>query len=140
MERTVERVDVWAAGIKDKPGALAAKLSALAEAGADLEFIISRRCPDRPGEGVVFVCPLRGDEEIQAAGAVGFAAANSLHTVRVEGENRPGGGAKLLGKLGKAGLNMRGFSAAAIGKRYVAYIALDTVEDAAKAMKLLAGN
>jgi len=140
MERIVERVDVWAAGIKDKPGALAGKLSALAEAGADLEFIIARRCPDKPGEGVVFVSPLRGDEEVQAAGAVGFAAANSLHTVRVEGENRPGGGAKLLEKLGKAGLTMRGFSAAAIGKRYIAYIAVDTAEDAAKAMKLLAGK
>ena len=140
MERIVERVDVWAAGIKDKPGALAGKLSALAEAGADLDFIVSRRCADKPGEGVVFVSPLRGDEEVQAAGEVGFAAANSLHAVRVEGENRPGGGAKLLGKLGKAGLNVRGFSAAAIGKRYIAYIALDTAEDAAKAMKLLAGD
>jgi hypothetical protein len=140
MERIVERVDVWAAGMKDKPGALAGKLSALAEAGADLDFIISRRCPDKPGEGVVFVSPLRGDEEIQAAGAVGFAAANSLHTVRVEGENRSGGGAKLLDKLAKAGLNMRGFSAAAIGKRYIAYIALDTAEDAAKSMKLRAGE
>jgi hypothetical protein len=140
MERIVERVDVWAAGIKDQPGALAAKLSALAEAGADLDFIVSRRCADRAGEGVVFVSPLRGDEEVQAAGEVGFAAANSLHAVRVEGENRPGGGAKLLGKLGKAGLNVRGFSAAAIGKRYIAYIALDTAEDAAKAMKLLAGD
>ena len=140
MERIVERVDVWAAGIKDKPGALAGKLSALAEAGADLDFIVSRRCADKPGEGVVFVSPLRGDTEIQAASGVGFAAANSLHAVRVEGENRPGGGAKLLDKLGKAGLNVRGFSAAAIGKRYIAYIALDTAEDAAKAMKLLAGK
>jgi len=140
MERIVERVDVWAAGIKDKPGALAGKLSALAEAGADLDFVISRRCADKPGEGVVFVSPLRGDEEVQAAAEVGFAAANSLHSVRVEDDNRSGAGAKLLGKLAKAGINARGFSAAAMGKRYIAYIAFDTAEDAAKAIKLLAGK
>jgi len=139
MERIVERVDVWAAGIMDQPGALAGKLSALVEAGADLDFVISRRCPDKPGEGVVFVSPLRGDKEVQAAGAVGFAVANSLHAVRVEGENRTGAAEALLGRLGKAGLNVRGFSAAAMGGKYIAYIALDTPEDAAKAIDLLTG-
>ena len=134
MERIVERVDVWAAGIKDAPGSLAGKLSALAEAGADLDFVIARRCPDKPGEGVVFVSPLRGDEEVQAAGEVGFTTANSLHAVRVEGDSRSGAGAELLGKLGAGGINVRGFSAAAMGKRYIAYIAFDSADDAARAM------
>ena len=140
MERIVERMDVWAAGIMDQPGSLAGKLAALAEAGADLDFIISRRCPDKPGEGVVFVSPLRGDKEIKAGGAIGFAVANSLHAVRVEGGNHPGIAAKLLGRLGEAGLNVRGFSAAAMGGQYIADIALDTPEAATKAIDLLAGG
>lgn len=137
MERTVERVDVWAAGIKDVPGSLAGKLSALAESGADLDFVIARRCPDRPGEGVVFASPLRGDAEVSAAGEVGFSTANSLHAVRVEGENRPGAAAELLGKLGEARINARGFSAAAMGNRYIAYIAFDSADDASRAIDLL---
>lgn len=140
MERIVERVDVWAAGIKDQPGALAGKLMALVEAGADLDFVISRRCPESPGRGVVFVSPLRGDREVQAGGAVGFSAANSLHAVRVEGDNRSGVAAEMLDRLGKAGLNIRGFSAAVIGKRYIAFIALDTPEAAAQVINLLTGD
>ena len=67
MGLTVERVDVWAVSIKDQPGGLAAKLAPLAEAGADLEFAVARRAPDKPGTGVVFVTPLRGDAQTAAA-------------------------------------------------------------------------
>ena len=41
MKLDVSRVDVWAASIKDRPGGLAVKLDALAQAGADLEFAIA---------------------------------------------------------------------------------------------------
>ena len=61
MERIVEREEVWAASIGDKPGALGQKLTALAEAGADLDFIIARRSTEKPGTGVVFVTPRLGD-------------------------------------------------------------------------------
>ena len=57
-------MDVWSAGIDDKPGGLAKVLSGLRDAGADLDFVIARRAPDKPGNGVVFVTPLRGDAEI----------------------------------------------------------------------------
>jgi len=137
MGRIVERVDVWAGGIKDEPGSLAGKLSALAAAGANLDFVIARRCADKPGEGVVFVSPLQGDEQVSAAGAAGLSTADSLHAVRVEDDDRSGAGAELLGKLGAAGINVRGFSAAAMSKRYIAYIAFDSAGDADKAIDLL---
>ena len=57
MDLSVERVDVWAATIKDQPGGLAKILAPLAEVGADLEFAVARRAPDKPGTGVVFVTP-----------------------------------------------------------------------------------
>ena len=38
MKMEVSRVDVWAASIKDRPGALAKKLEDLAQAGINLEF------------------------------------------------------------------------------------------------------
>jgi len=133
----VERVDVWAASIKDQPGGLAEKLAPLAEAGADLEFAVARRAPDKPGTGVVFVTPLRGDAQAAAGTKAGFAVADSLHSLRIEGDNKPGIGAQLTRKLADARVNLRGLSAAVIGERFIMYLALDTLEDAEKAISLL---
>jgi hypothetical protein len=139
MELMVEREDVWIASLEDKPGALAAKLAALADAGADLDFVIARRSPDRPGTGVMFVTPLRGDAELKAASGIGFSAANRLHSLRVEGENVKGLAGKISGKLGEAGINLRGFSGALIGKRFVLHIAFDTADLQEKAIRIIKG-
>ena len=137
MELLVERVDIWAATIEDRPGALSGVLTALREAGADLQFIISRRAPDKPGAGVVFVTPLQNDREIRAAAQVGFNVAHSLHSVRIMGPDRPGVAAELTQKLADGGINLRGFSASAIGRQFVAYVAVDSLDDANKVSEIL---
>jgi len=137
MDLIVEKQDVWVASLEDKPGALAGKLIALADAGADLDFVIARRSPERPGMGVMFVTPLRGDTELKAASGIGFSATNRLHSVRVEGENQPGVGGKLTDKLAKAGINLRGFSGAVVGKRFVLHFAFDTSEIQEKAIQTI---
>ena len=137
MELLVERVDIWAATIEDRPGALSGVLTALREAGADLQFIISRRAPDKPGAAVVFVTPLQNDREIRAAAQVGFNVAHSLHSVRIMGPDRPGVAAELTQKLADGGINLRGFSASAIGRQFVAYVAVDSLDDANKASEIL---
>ena len=93
----VEHVNVWAATIEDKPGQLAHLLTELREAGADLQFIIARRA--EPGKGGVFVTPLQGDREIDAAAQVGFNVTHTLHSVRIMGPDRPGVAADLTEKL-----------------------------------------
>lgn len=137
MNVIAELEDVWVASLDDKPGALANKLAALAEAGADLGFIIARRSPDKPGTGVVFVTPLRGDQEIDAATEEGFAVSSHLHSVRVEGQNEPGIAARITRKVGEAGLNLRGFSGALIGTQFVLHMAFDTADSARDAIRLL---
>jgi hypothetical protein len=137
MDLIVERVNVWAATIRDKVGGLAHLLTGLRQAGADLDFIIARRAPEKPGEGVVFVTPLRGDREIAAAAELGFNVTSSVQSVRVEGENRPGVAAELTEKLAAAGINLRGLSAAVIGTRFIIYIGLDNPEDAIEAADIL---
>lgn len=136
MNLIAEREDVWVAGMEDKPGALANKLAALSEVGADLGFIIARRSPEKPGTGVVFVTPLRGDKEVEAATEEGFAISSHLHSVRLEGNNEPGIAAKVTRKLGDAGLNLRGFSGAVIGTQFVLHLAFDTAQDAESAVAL----
>lgn len=137
MNIIAEREDVWVAAMEDKPGALANKLAALSEAGADLGFIIARRSPEQPGTGVVFVTPLLGDREVDAAAEVGFSVSSHLHSVRVQGTNQPGIAAQVSAKLGEAGLNLRGFSGAVIGTQFVLHLAFDTAEAAQAAIALL---
>ncbi len=137
MGLIVEREDVWIASLDDKPGALAAKLAVLADAGANLDFVIARRSPDRPGTGVMFVTPLQGDAEMKTASEIGFSAANRLHSIRVEGENVKGLAGKVSEKLAAAGINIRGFSGAVIGKRFVLHIAFDNAGLQEKAIHII---
>jgi hypothetical protein len=137
MDLIVENVDVWAAAIEDQPGALARKLTGLKEAGADLNFVIARRAPEKPGTGVVFVTPIRGDREIEAAAELGFNVTTSLRSLSIEGENKPGIAAEISQIIADADVNLRGLSAAVIGTRFVIYIALDSEEEAQKTAELL---
>lgn len=136
MNVTVERADVWAASIPDTPGALSNVLTGLAEAGANLQFVIARRSPDKPGTGVVFVTPLQADHEVRAATQLGFNVTQRVHSLRVSGADRPGIGAEITRRL--AGINLRGLSASVVGTQFVAYLALDNADDAAKATAALA--
>jgi len=137
MDLFVERVDVWAATIQDKPGGLAEALAALRDVGADLQFVIARRAQDEPGQGVVFVTPLQGDREFAAAAQLGFNVTHTLHSVQVMGSDRPGIAAELTQKVADAGINLRGFSASVIGRQFVAYIAVDSLQDANRAIEVL---
>ncbi len=136
MKLTVNRMDVWAAEIEDRPGALAARLAILADAGCNLEFVIARREPGRAG-GVVFVTPVRGTAQLKAARQAGFQKSSGLHCVRVEGSDRPGIGARITQALAVEHLNLRGVSAAAIGRRFIMHLALDGAGDARKAVRVL---
>ena len=137
MNVIAEQEEVWVASVEDKPGALGNKLATLAEAGADLGFIIARRSPEKPGTGVVFVTPLRGDQEIDAATEEGFTVSNHLHSLQVKGRNEPGIAARVTQKMGQAGLNLRGFSGAVIGTQFILHLAFDTEEAVQKAIAVL---
>ncbi|HEV8261569.1 MAG TPA: ACT domain-containing protein [Burkholderiales bacterium] len=137
MGLLVERVDVWAATIPDRRGGLAQLLATLREAGADLQFIIARRAPEKPGTGVVFVTPLQGDREIRAAAEAGFNVTHTLHSVRIMGPDQPGIAAELTQQLAEGGISLRGFAASVIGRQFVAYVGVDSLKDATKAMEIL---
>jgi hypothetical protein len=137
MDLFVEYVDVWAAPIQDKLGGLADALGTLRDAGADLQFIIARRAPGQPGNGVLFVTPLQSDREIRAAAQVGFNVTHTLHSLRVIGPDRPGIAAELTQKLADASINLRGFSAAVIGTQFIGYLGVDSLQDATTALKIL---
>lgn len=137
MQLSVERIDVWAASTEDKPGGLAQVLSALRDAAVDLQFVVARRTPEAPDKGVVFVAPLQGEREIRAAKQVGFSITPSLYSVRVMGLDQLGAIAQMTQMLADGGINLRGVSAAVLGTQFVAYLAIDSLDDAEKAVDIL---
>ena len=140
MAVEITKVDVYAGEIEDRPGGLAEKLQVLADAGADLEFVIARRQHEeheQGGKGVVFVAPLKGAKATRAAKEAGLAKTDSLHSLRLMGPNKAGMGARISRIIADAGINMRGLSAAAIGNKAVVYFAFDSEQDARQAAKVL---
>jgi hypothetical protein len=137
MAYSIKKVEVWAGEVADRPGGLADKIDALSSAGANLEFVIARRSPDKPGTGVVFVTPIKGAKQKGAAQSAGLTTTDSLHSVRVDGPDKAGLGAKMAKALADAGINLRGISAAALGRRAVSYFAFDNAADADNAVRVL---
>ena len=137
MALKVSKLDVWVGAMKDVPGALAEKLAALGEAGANLSFVLARRTPEKRGKGVVFLSPLRGSKQLAVAKKAGLRKSKTIAALRVEGPDKPGVGACITAALASAGINLRGLSAAVIGRRFVLHLALDKAADAAKAARIL---
>ncbi len=137
MKADIKRIDVWIAGIKDKPGALAKKLEALAKAGARLEFLLARRRPEKPGQGVVFAAPIKTGKQTAAAKKAGFKKTKALFALRLATADKAGLGAAIAKKIAEAGINIRGLSAVAVGKRAVFYLAFDSAADVNKAARNL---
>lgn len=135
MAFTVTRIDVFAGDILNKPGSLARVLEALAQAGANLEFVIARRITDNTSR--VFVAPLTGKPALRAAADVGLTRATGMHSLRFEGPDRPGLGAWVTRAIAAAGLNIRGMSTACLRKRCVCYLGFETEAEAVSAMKHL---
>lgn len=134
----VAKVVTWATALEDKPGGLAARLTPLASAGANLQFTLARRAPERGiRAGVVFVSPIKGARQIRAAVAAGFRQTQNLHLLRVEGTDKSGLAARLVEALAAGRLNLRGMCATAIGNKFVCHIAVDTTADAARAARIL---
>jgi hypothetical protein len=136
MRVDVSRVDVWAAGIEDKPGGLASKLDALAQADIDLKFVSARRMREKPGTAVVYVTNIQGVKQANAAKKAGFEKTKSLHEVRIATGNKPGFSAEVAMKIAEAGINVRGFAGASISNRAVFYLAFDSEADAEKVIKM----
>jgi hypothetical protein len=137
MKLTVNRTDLWTATIDDQAGGAAEKLEPLAKAGANFEFVFARRTPEQPGMGILFVWPINGAKLIRAAREAGFAKSGNIHGLRVEGANKPGLVAKIARALADAGISFRGLSAAALGRKFVSHLALDSPAHAGKAASVL---
>jgi hypothetical protein len=134
----LDRIHLWSVEVPDKPGGAAGKLAALAQAGANLEFVLTSRRPEQPGGGVLYVAPLTGPAPVRAAKAAGFAEASDPVLLRVEGDNQAGLAHKLTQHWALAGINLQELTMAVLGGKFVGFAAFDSVADANKAAQILA--
>jgi len=137
MDFQVRRIQVWTGEVPDRPGAAAAKLEVLAHAGIDLEFVFTRPHPRKPDIGMIFLAPISGPEQIQAARSVELAPALDVAMLCVTGENHAGIGYEIMSRLAIAGVNLRGLSVSAVGHQFAAYLAFDNPDNATMALQVL---
>ncbi|HEY7425556.1 MAG TPA: hypothetical protein VH682_15095 [Gemmataceae bacterium] len=138
MALRIHRVQVWSGEVPDKPGAAAATLQHLSSAGADLEYLMTRPHPNKPDVSVLFLAPVEGPRQTEAAQAAGLTPARDVAMLCVESENRPGIGSRVMGELAVAGINLRGISISTVGDRMAAYLAFDGEDNARMAVQVLA--
>lgn len=132
MSYRIARNEVWAGDIVNRPGMLARALEALSLAGASLEFLIARRVNDDTSR--VFVSPLRNTKQKNAARDIGMLPAAGMKVMRIDGPDKPGLAARICRAVADRGVNIRGSSAAALGRKMVLYLAFETDSELKEAM------
>jgi hypothetical protein len=133
----LDRIHVWSGEVADEAGGVASKLLLLAQAGANLEFILTRRQPDKPGTGVLFVAPITGATQVRAARAAGLGETQDPIVLRVEGDNQAGLGHRVTQQWALAGISLQGLTMAVLAGKFVGFAAFDSVGDANRAAAIL---
>lgn len=137
MSFKLDRVHVWQCEVQDKAGGVAGKLSLLAQSGCNLEYLYTRRQPDKPGTGTLLVAPVSGPLQVRAAKTSGLIEVDTPVVLRVEGDNQAGLAHKLTQQWALAGLSLQGLTMSVLGNRFVGYVSFDTVQDANRAAAIL---
>lgn len=135
MAVSIKAVELWRSEVANKPGTLAAALTPLAEAGADLRVVMGYRFSGR-SKAAIEVFPVKGKKAEAAARAAGLAR-SGIPTLLIEGDNEPGLGSVVAQALADAGINLAFFMGNVIGAHYSALAAFESQEDQHKAQALI---
>jgi hypothetical protein len=138
MALTVKRIKLWRREVENEPGVLARTLEPLAEAGASLRLVMGYRFPEAHERAAIELFPVAGRRAATAAEAAGLAPFD-LPVLLIEGEDRPGLGARLGRGLAEAGLNIVFLVAQVVGRRFVAVLGLENESAATTAAKMVRG-
>ena len=139
MSFKMQRVHVFHDEVPDRPGGIALKLKACAEAGAHLEYVYSQRSASKPGIGDLYVAPhTSSPAETTALKKAGMHEVSEPVVMRVEGDDKAGLGSRLSTAWEMAGLNLHGMMMAALAGKFVGYVTFDTAADGNKAATILA--
>jgi hypothetical protein len=107
--------------VPNEPGALARTLEPLAAARASLRVVMGYRFPEHHERAAIEVYPITGARATAAAQAAGLAASD-VPCLLVEGDDRPGLGARIGRALADGGINVAFLIAQVVGRRFSAVI------------------
>lgn len=138
MSYKFDRVHVWSCEVPDQAGGVATKLAFLAQGGANLEYVITKRLLDKPGAGILYVAPVTGAAQVRAARTAGMSETDVPVVRRIEGDNEAGLAHRLTQQWAIAGISFHSLTMLVLGSKFVGYCAFDTVEDANRAAQILA--
>jgi hypothetical protein len=138
MALQIQRMQIWAGEIANRDGVAAGMLEHLARAGTRLEFVCTYPHLSNPERGVLYLAPITGAEQMQAARDVGLGPALDLVLLHVRGEAGRDLGRELMSRLAVAGIYLRGMAVNTSPEGFDAYLALDNADIAALAVQVLA--
>ena len=126
------------AEVKDEPGGVAAKLSRLDEAGADLEYVYTQRTAGEAGLRGPVRRPDLGHRPDEGGQGGRLHEVSDPIVMRLEGDNTAGLAHRLKHAWAAAGINLHGSILTVIGTKFVGFVTFDSVADANKAARILA--
>jgi hypothetical protein len=138
MSYKFDRVHVWSCDVADEAGGVAAKLLYLAQAGANLEYVFTKRLLDQPGKGILYVAPVSGAAQVRAARSAGMTETETPVVRRIEGDNEAGLVHRLTQQWALAGISFHSLMMTTLATKFVGFVAFDSVGDANKAAQILA--
>ena len=136
MAVTIKNVELWRSEVANTPGTLAATLTPLADAGADLRVVMGYRYPGKEKKAAIEVFPVKGKKSVAAAESAGLKA-SGIPTLVIEGDNEAGLGRSIAQALADAGVNVSFFMAQVVGDRYSAIAGFESQDDARNAAALI---
>lgn len=133
MADRIRKIDYYYTTIPNRPGEGARVLGQLHDEGVNLRAF--HAFPEGGQSQIDFV-PSEPAVLRNAAEKLGLELSGPKTVFLVEGDDRPGAGAALLGRLAEAKVNVTALDAVVVGDRYgsLLWVKEDAVDDAAKAL------
>src|SRR4030095_14232336 len=98
-EFSIKKFSIWSVEIDDVVGATTGLFKVLADAGADIEFSLSRPIGDKAGKAILFLSPIKGKKQEDVAKKAGFVPRPDVIGVQVQGPSRVGGNFRLTAAM-----------------------------------------
>ena len=124
MAISVKKVTLWRTEVENKPGALSSVLAPLAEVGADLQVVMGYRYYDEDNKAAIEICTVSGRKPAIAASKAGLNASD-IHTLLVQGDNRPGVGHAIAQAMAEGGINVMFLVAQVVDTRFSAVMGFE---------------
>jgi hypothetical protein len=134
---TIKKFAIWSTEVDDVAGATTGLFKMLADAGVDIEFSLGRPLGDKTGKAILFLSPIKGKKQEEAAKQADIVFRPDVVGVQVQGPSRVGGNFRLTAALAHEDLTVRALVTTVDDGRFTTVFALKNDADAERAVKVL---